>query len=113
MNKFTYPLQAEGGQLLTAKTYEATVLQLILSALQTYKSERIWRNKYGINNRTFDPSRQIQPIISDAAEAIRYALGDRYAEVFVQVSGTFTDDGTLTLSVGYSLPSGTSGEVTL
>jgi Baseplate wedge protein gp25 len=110
--KMTYPLQAQGGKLLTTGSYEQTVRQLILSAIQTYKTERVWRNEYGISDRTFDPAQQLQPIISEVREAIAYAMGDRFDEVTIAVSGTFTDDGILSLSVGYTLL-GSSGEVTV
>jgi hypothetical protein len=107
----TYPLTTCGGKLGTIGTGNtlSVVRLLILSALRTYKTERIARNRYGISDRAFEPSGDVGTVLAEVNEAIRYALDPRYAAVQVSVSGTYTDEGLLWLQVGFRM-SGIAGE---
>jgi hypothetical protein len=113
-----YPLTTENGRLSTVTDLPTCIHLCILSAIRTYKTERIARNRYGIEDRLFTPSTDVSEGLADIYEAIALSLealrsrgwrsrGDApylaLPPVRYQVSGLYTDDGFLSVRVGYTV----------
>jgi hypothetical protein len=75
----SYPLSLVNGGLRIERDRAELVQQAIISALSTYKDERVMRPKYGIITRVFD-ALAIGIITADLRNAVTLALAD-YADV--------------------------------
>lgn len=97
-----YPLAVANGKLQVTNSYEQIVRQHIRHAIDTRIEELLMLPEYGTPNFAFTSSNNLAVLLSNIKDAVKLSLTE-FEDVFIDITGNFTDDGRLDVEIAYSI----------
>lgn len=102
MSELVYPLAVANGKLVLTDSYETVARQHIIHALDTKLEELLMLPEYGSPIAAFMTVADLPTFLRELKEAIMLSL-TQFKDVFIDVTGGFTTDGQLDVSIEYSI----------
>lgn len=91
MTTVKYPLQAANGDIMLSPDSRATT-EAVLSALQTRKGERVWRNNYGSDLEEFQLVSNLPSVLQQLKQDVVYSTTS-YPQYTLELQGSINEDG--------------------